>query len=193
MEVVGYLETVKRTSDPTGRKWKKFACAIDGTWYSCFINQDNQKNLESIEEGDSAKIIYDVSGDNGQYKNIKEIFKTKDTVFTTQHSTPTKEKAAQKAAPAAVEYATPAMAATKDFKITLASARNAAIAFVDLGIKHDCFNLGSKKADKADILLLLVNQYTNTFAKQILSTKEGDVMVESLQEVAKEETSVDRE
>lgn len=140
-EIVGVVEQSAVTYSPAGspRKWVKRSLKVGGMWYSTFVNDKNKASIEAVNEGDSVRITYEQKGD---FRNIATV------------AVVTEAKVEPGSAPRPAYNPD-----TKDFRITFLASRKDAIEFVKTLVQIDAVALGTKKADKADILYGLINKY----------------------------------
>lgn len=151
-EVIGVVEKVSVMDSPanSARKWTKKSFLVNSEWYGGFVNADNSKSINSINEGDSVKIKYE---QKGEYKNLVGIQVIEGDV----KGTPTETKAINASKTTLTE---------KDFRITYLASRRDAIEFVKQGITLEMFDVGKKKSSMADIFYDLVDVYAMKFAMQ---------------------------
>lgn len=164
--VVGAVESINKNSGTTnGKKWNKLAVKVAGNWYSGFVTGQSPDDRASVKEGDTVEITYKVNGDYRNLDSLKikpqEAGQAKGLVSATAYKQ---------------EEYTPS--SVKDLRITAMSARNAAIDFVDLALKHEALTLGKVQNKKADILLEHVNYYTKVFGGQALTVTQEDMLSE---------------
>lgn len=168
-ETIGVVEQASVSYSPAGspRKWVKRSLKVNGSWHSTFVNDKNKAMIESVNEGDSVRIAYEQKGD---FKNIT-------TVAVVE---------AAKHAAADTGAARPAYNPdTKDFRITFLASRKDSLEFVKMLIQADAVSLGTKKADKADILYGLINKYA---AKMTADAWHPEVVKDETIDTAVEET-----
>lgn len=149
--IQGLVEKMDIQNGPNG-KWKKMSVLIKGKYYSGFINPDTADDRVNVKAGDTVTVEYQ---QNGKYYNITNL----------------KINSVAKAAATPTEKVNSDYISQKDreFRITYASARNAAIDFVRLALDKEALTLGKTKAKAADNLLAHVEHYTNLFAAQLLN------------------------
>lgn len=148
-EVYGVVQakTINQQQTKFGLK-DKGAVKVNDEWYGTFLNPEVKMALEGIEEGDSVKVTYVVSG---QYKNLAGVEKV---TAAAKAASPKVAKAVEKAEKRADD---------KDSRITYLASRKDALQFVDLLIRNDALALGTKKSDKADIIDDAVEHYARLF------------------------------
>jgi len=165
------VERVNRTEGPGG-KWKKVSVQVKGNWYSGFVNNKTTDDRTKVAEGDIVTLDYVQSGRFFNIENLKVTGNankvTSDVVsVSVGNSTATVS-----------EYVP---ANVRDFRITVAAARNAAIEFVKLALDKGALTLGAgkKKGEQVDTLLAHVNNYTEVFANQMLNADPNNILGQS--------------
>lgn len=164
-KLVGVVEKINTKSDTTkGKKWTKISFQVKGEWIGGFVNKDDSDDRMNVKEGDEVEITYKV---NGTYKNLDEI------KILTKGDSKKETAATGNAETAGTEYIPQHV---RDFRQTLAGARNAAISFVEMAVKLNALPLPKDTKKHADALLVHVNEYTSVFATQMLNAKQEDYM-----------------
>lgn len=152
----GVIETiqVKETT-----RYTKFGVKMsDGAWYSCFLDdKDNKEKMSKFFEGDEVSIEYATKGEFNNIISMKLVKSSADGNKVPK----TAGAAAQGGSTTSPSQYNPAL---KDFRITYLAATKTSIDFVTACISQGLVSLGAKKNLQVDNYFNLVNEYAQKFA-----------------------------
>lgn len=139
------LNAITGDTAANGRAWRKRSFLLDGDLVGGFINDDNVKVVESLQEGDFVQCDITVSG---KWKNFSNL------VILNQAAVPAKVQDK------------PAVEKTNNYqeRMNFIGARNTAIRFLKVALANDLITLPTKKDDKLQAFEALVDQYANDLA-----------------------------
>jgi hypothetical protein len=181
-KLVGVVEKINKKSDTTkGKSWTKISFQVKNQWIGGFMSKNDTDDRAKVKEGDQVEIIWK---ENGQYKNLETI-----TIQQAASETP-EVSASGNSTNGGTEYIPQHV---RDFRQTLAGSRNAAISFVEMAVKLNALPLPKDAKKHADALLVHVNEYTDVFAKQMLSAKQEDYVTKDEVEGDQAEDDSDKE
>ncbi len=163
MNVTGTIAKITDISEnkPESKyKWKKRSVEVNGEWYGGFFDTVNREAVLAAQIGDKVKMSVSSSKKDGKtYLNFKEfkiVSKTAQPAAVAQQATNVAKPATPVTTVVPTNY--------RDYRITHAAAMNRACQVVSLALDNDAIKLPTKKEDKLEAIVALVEEIALDFA-----------------------------